>query len=286
MATKALEQLGLSMEDLTNEQKEAAMALKTLGIETGNAEGPQKMAIIVAQLQERMKGLSKEEQLAMSKAIFGQQAATGWLAVLQAGPKVLSDLTNSLVNSDGASEKMAKQMNANAEGAIIRLSSAFESLQISLANGFLPVIANVGDSLAVWTGKLSALATAHPEFVQGIFYAVGAFGTLWVAFKIGQTVVAGYNAGIATLALWKTTLGNCTAALSAKTMLLAGAQRTAALATKLWSGGMMLVNAAMAACPIGGLLIGISLLVVAGTILYRHWDTCLLYTSPSPRDCS
>lgn len=29
----------------------------------------------------------------------------------------------------------------------------------------------------------------------------------------------------------------------------------------------------MAACPIGWLLIGISLLVVAGTILYRHWDT-------------
>ena len=105
MASKALEQLGLSMEDLTNEQKEAAMALKTLGIETGNAEGPQKMAIIVGQLQERMKGLSKEEQLAMSKAIFGQQAAAGWLAVLQAGPKVLGDLTNSLVNSDGASEK-------------------------------------------------------------------------------------------------------------------------------------------------------------------------------------
>ena len=58
MASKALEQLGLSMEDLTNEQKEAAMALKTLGIETGNAEGPQKMAIIVgriARTNERIK---------------------------------------------------------------------------------------------------------------------------------------------------------------------------------------------------------------------------------------
>lgn len=273
MASKALEQLGLSMEDLTNEQKEAAMALKTLGIETGNAEGPQKMAIIVGQLQERMKGLSKEEQLAMSKAIFGQQAAAGWLAVLQAGPKVLGDLTNSLVNSDGASEKMAKQMNANAEGAIIRLSSAFESLQISLANGFLPVIANVGDSLAVWTGKLSALSTAHPIVAQGIIYTIGTFGLLWLTFKTGRAIISGYNAFMATCALWQTTLGNCTAVLRSKTMLLAGTQRTVALATKLWSGGMMLVNAAMAACPIGWLLIGISLLVVAGTILYRHWDT-------------
>ena len=273
MASKALEQLGLSMEDLTNEQKEAAMALKTLGIETGNAEGPQKMAIIVGQLQERMKGLSKEEQLAMSKAIFGQQAAAGWLAVLQAGPKVLGDLTNSLVNSDGASEKMAKQMNANAEGAIIRLFSAFESLQISLANGFLPVIANVGDSLAVWTGKLSALATAHPIVAQGIIYTIGTFGLLWLTFKTGRAIISGYNAFMATCALWQTTLGNCTAVLRSKTMLLAGTQRTVALATKLWSGGRMLVNAAMAACPIGWLLIGISLLVVAGTILYRHWDT-------------
>ena len=186
---------------------------------------------------------------------------------------MLGDLTNSLVNSDGASEKMAKQMNANAEGAIIRLSSAFESLQISLANGFLPVIANVGDSLAVWTGKLSALATAHPIVAQGIIYTIGTFGLLWLTFKTGRAIISGYNAFMATCALWQTTLGNCTAVLRSKTMLLAGTQRTVALATKLWSGGMMLVNAAMAACPIGWLLIGISLLVVAGTILYRHWDT-------------
>lgn len=80
---------------------------------------------------------------------------------------MLGDLTNSLVNSDGASEKMAKQMNANAEGAIIRLSSAFESLQISLANGFLPVIANVGDSLAVWTGKLTGFSYSTPNSSTG-----------------------------------------------------------------------------------------------------------------------
>lgn len=67
--------------------------------------------------------------------------------------------------------------------------------------------------------------------------------------------------------------GKLYGSIKIKTMLLAGTQRTVALATKLWSGGMMLVNAAMAACPIGWLLIGISLLVVAGTILYRHWDT-------------
>lgn len=79
MATKALEQLGLSMEDLTNEQKEAAMALKTLGIETGNAEGPQKMAIIVGQLQERMKGLSKEEHWLCRKLFSGsRQQRGGW----------------------------------------------------------------------------------------------------------------------------------------------------------------------------------------------------------------
>lgn len=273
MAQKALDQLGLSMEDLSAEQKEAAMALQTLGIETGNVEGPQKMAHIVGQLQEKMKGLGKEEQLAMAKAIFGQQAAAGWLAVLQAGPKVLGDLTNALVNSDGASEKMAQQMNANAEGALIRLSSAYESLQISLANGFLPVIANVGDYLARWTGRLSALATAHPEVVQGVIYTIGAFTGLWVAFKVGRTVVAGYNAALATCSLWKVTLGNCATALRAKTLLLSGAQRAAAVATKVWSGGMMLFNAALAACPVGWLILGISALVVAGTILYRNWDT-------------
>ena len=125
----------------------------------------------------------------------------------------------------------------------------FESLQISLANGFLPVIANVGDSLAVWTGKLSALATAHPIVAQGIIYTIGTFGLLWLTFKTGRAIISGYNAFMATCALWQTTLGNCTAVLRSKTMLLAGTQRTVALATKLWSGGMMLVNGGYGSLP-------------------------------------
>ena len=54
MAAKALEELGLSMDDLTAEQKEASIAMKSLGIETGNTQGQQKM--------DRKNGLQQPKQ--------------------------------------------------------------------------------------------------------------------------------------------------------------------------------------------------------------------------------
>lgn len=53
MAADALNQLGLSAQDLTAEQKEATMALESLGIEAGNVEGPQKMTRILTELREK-----------------------------------------------------------------------------------------------------------------------------------------------------------------------------------------------------------------------------------------
>ena len=47
-------------------------------------------------------------------------------------------------------------------------------------------------------------------------------------------------------------LGNCTAVLRSKQCFLPAHKGRVALATKLWSGGMMLVNAAMAACLLVG----------------------------------
>ena len=85
MAQKAMEQLGMSMNDITAEQKEAALAMASLGINMSDTSGPKKMSTILVELRNKTKDLGREEKLAAMKAIFGQEAATGWLAVLNSG---------------------------------------------------------------------------------------------------------------------------------------------------------------------------------------------------------
>ncbi|WP_293726874.1 phage tail tape measure protein [uncultured Phascolarctobacterium sp.] len=270
MAQKALDQLGLSMEDLTAEQKEAAMALKSLGIETGNTEGPQKMALIVGQLQDRMKGLGEEERLAMAKAIFGQQAATGWLAVLGAGPEVLSDLTTSLINSDGAAEKMAKRMQGNAKGAATRLKSALESVAISIGGTFLPAVAEAGDELAAMAGGLSRAAAANPGFVQAAVYASLGVAGLTLAYKVSKVALAGYNVVKSTYLL----ITDAEVLATRRAGIMQGFMAVKAKGAAIAQWGL---NAAMSANPVGIVIAGVVALGAAVWGLYNNWDVAVKY---------
>lgn len=270
MAQKALDQLGLSMGDLTAEQKEAAMAMKSLGIETGNLEGPQKMASIIGQLKERMAGLGKEERLAMTSAIFGRNAATGWLSVIDAGPKALGDLTTSLVNSDGAAAKMAERMQANAKGAATRLKSALESLSISIGGTFLPVVADAGDGLAKLAGSWSRAAAANPALVKGIVYTGAGLAGLTLAYKTGKLALAGYN-------VVKTTYLLLTKKEMIETKRAGIMQSVMAIKLKGAAIAQWGLNAAMTANPIGLVIAGVVALGAAVWGLYTNWDSVVKY---------
>ena len=287
MAAKALDELGLSAEDLTAEQKEATMALASLGIEAGNVDGPQKMSRILTQLRDKMKDLGEEQRLATAKAIFGQQSASGWLAVLDSAPETFDKLLSSLEESDGAAQRMADTMQKNGKGAIKRFQSATESLQISIGNIFLPTLTEAIDGMAKYTGGLSKTAGEHPYLI-GSFVAVAATGGS--AAVMLQGLGQAYYGLRAAMAIYKavavSSLGLTTKNMAA-TILHTGATFTnaaaigicnAAISTgtgimRLWAACQWAVNVAMAACPIGWVIAGVALLIGAGILLYKNWDT-------------
>ena len=268
MAQKAMDELGLSMEDLTAEQKEAAMALKTLGIETGNTAGAQKMAIILNSLREKMAGLTKEEKTAMAAAVFGKNAAAGWLAMIDAEEGAFEKLLDSLYKSEGASARVAARMNANAKGAAMRMKSAYESLQISLMNNFLPTIASAFEWLAKLTGTVSKLAGEYPGLTKAIVGTVAAATGLFVLFSGANLVYHFYHFAHAGALLWLKGIQGCTRALQ----LQAFATTALSTVTKVLGAAFGFVNSIFAATPIGWIIIGITALIVAGTLLYKHWD--------------
>lgn len=206
MAANALAELGLSMTDITQEQKEATMAMQSLGISMNDTSGPRKMSAILKELREKMSGLSQEQQLAYAKSIFGQQAAAGWLAVLNSGDEAFDGLITKLENSNGAADKMAKTMQNNLNGAMTRLSSATESIAISFGQALLPGLTKIADGAAWAASGISKFTAEHPKLVQwlattgtaiaGVALAVTGWG---VISSLASLATAAFGVGLAGL---------------------------------------------------------------------------------------
>lgn len=238
MAQKAMDQLGMSLNDITAEQKEAAMAMASLGINMSDTNGPKKMSAILTELRNKTMDLGREEKLAALKAIFGTEAATGWLAVLDSGDGVFEKLVEQLEKSDGAAEKMAKRMQDNAKGAATRFQSAAESVAISLGSALLPAIAGVTEKLAEYTGTIAQVAGEHPALISGIAEVSAVVVGLIGAVKLVNLGIAAYN-----------------------------------IVTKLAAAHQLVWNAALTANPIGLIIVGVGGLIAAGYQLYKNWDT-------------
>ncbi len=272
MAQKALDELGLSMEDMVAEEKQAAMALKSLGIETGNLTGPRKMAVILDNLREKSKDLSKEQKVAMMGAIFGKNAAPGWVKMIDSAPGSFEKLVDSLYNCEGAAARMEKRMNANTKGAAMRMKSAFESLQISLMNGFLPSIASAFEWAARNLSAASRLAAEYPVLTKSILGTVGAISALVVAFSATNLI---YRAGLYAkdgFNLWQDGITHCIKMLDKQIGVTKALGNAATFVFGKIGTLFKTISAFITGLPIGWVLLGIAALVVAGTLLYKHWD--------------
>lgn len=298
MAAKAMSDLGMSMSDITAEQKETALALKSLGVEMSDDKGPKKMSQILTELKDKTKDLGREEKLAALKAIFGTEAATGWLAVLNSSDGTFEKLVKNLENSDGAAKEMADRMQSNAQGAITRYNSAMESLAINLGGTVLPVIAAVADNMAVFVATMAESAPLR-ALVTVIGTATVALAGFTLAMSAGRMVYTAVNTAIVAY--------NSLMAIS-KVQMVASTTATYSMAIAQWAlngavsgfrlmgvigmlvrhgavSAMMTVgtyamaaaqwalNAAMTANPIGLVIAGIAGLIAIGYTLYSNWDT-------------
>ena len=79
------------MNDITDEQKEAALAMASLGINMSDTSGPKKMSTILVELRNKTKDLGREEKLAAMKAIFGRKRQQDGLPCLIAAMELLKN---------------------------------------------------------------------------------------------------------------------------------------------------------------------------------------------------
>lgn len=236
MATKAMQELGLSLSDVTAQQQEAQAAMAALGIQMSDDNGPRKMSAILTELRDKTADLGQEEKLATLKAIFGTEAATGWLAVLDAGPETFNNLVAEMENCDGEAQKMAETMMDNAKGAWIKLKSAVEGLAISIGSIFLPALTNMGNGLANAAGAASQWVGQHEAIVQVLGEVIAGATAAAFAFASWRLISSAIDVARTSLELYRVEI-----------MGTETAQRLMTLATAAQARAMALLRAATSA---------------------------------------
>jgi TP901 family phage tail tape measure protein len=179
---------------LADPPKEAAEQLEALGIKVTDSQGRMlPFDNIVKQLSDSLKGMGNAQQAAALAAIFGTEAASGMLTVIQAGPEKLNELTKALQNAKGASADTAAKMKDNLKGALEELGGAVETAQISIGSALAPALRSIAESIQVVIDAFNSLSPTTKQFI-----AIGAAVSAVVMALIG--VVGFLVAGLGVLA--------------------------------------------------------------------------------------
>lgn len=106
-------------------------AMEELGISFYDSNGKMKsLSEQVGMLEGAFSGMTDEQKNNYLVTLYGQEALSGMLALINEGQGSLTDLTKSYENCDGSAKKAADTMQDNLKGAIDELSGSAESLGI------------------------------------------------------------------------------------------------------------------------------------------------------------
>jgi TP901 family phage tail tape measure protein len=142
-----------------------------LGLSFYDAEGNMKsLEHQIGMLQHAFQGLTPEQQQNALVTLYGQESLSGMMALIEKGPNAINELTNSLKNSNGAADEMARTMQDNMNSSIEQMMGAFESAAIVIQEIMAPAIRGVADTI----GGLVEKFVNAPEPIQKMALAIAA----------------------------------------------------------------------------------------------------------------
>lgn len=193
-ATQAGTALRGALSRMAKPTSEVASTMESLGLNITDADGNFLPFIdTMGQLREKFAELTPAQQAQSASALFGQEAMSGMLAIINASEEEFTKLTDATRNYDGAAKEMADVMNDNLTGAMRRFNSVVESLilQFSDADGVLKHFVNFGaDYLSEFGKEISGLRTQFSQLWSSIDDLVNQFMS---ATGISMDFAEGFN---------------------------------------------------------------------------------------------
>lgn len=153
-----------SISRLVKPTDDAAAMMDKYGISLTNTDGTMKpLGEVMNTLREKLGGLSEAEQAQAAATLFGQEAMSGMLAIINASDSDYQSLTDSIYNADGAAQQMSDTMLNNLSGQLTLLKSALEGLAIQFGEILMPYIKQFVGWLQSLVQKLQEMTPEQKE---------------------------------------------------------------------------------------------------------------------------
>lgn len=183
--------LRMAMLRLSDAPEEASIALGKLGVTVTDSEGNfLSLAEILPQFEKGLEGMGNAQKVAAMSTIFGAEAVSGMLALIDGGTPKFVEFTGALEDSAGASKKAADIMMDNLLGSFEEFSGALETVGIQLGKEFLPLFKEIVDAGAKIVNKFGEVDTgavkttaAFVGITAAVAFALSTLGKLSLALS-------------------------------------------------------------------------------------------------------
>ena len=233
--------LAAMMRDLTAKMEDGKVQIGDTAVAVMDANGNYRdLTDILKDVEKATNGMGDAERAAALSTTFTSDSIKGLNLIMNAGVDEAAKFEEELRKCDGTAAEMAKTMQDNLGGDLTSLSSQFEGVQIALYEKFEPALRKGVEVLS--------------ELLKGVQFVID-HSSEFVA------VLAAMGSGVAAYVAYTTALK----VMQEGWMALEVVQKASAAAQAV-------LNAVMAANPIGILIAAIMALVAAFTVLWNTND--------------
>lgn len=245
-ASQAGTALRAGLTNLVKPTDDMAATMDKYGISIKDSDGKMKsFRDVMEELRDKLGGVDEATQASAVATIFGKEAMSGWLSIINASEGDFNKLSSAIDNSEGATAKMAKTMSENAKGSLAEMKSALEGAAIKTFQALAPAITSVANNISNLANSFSQLSPQTQEFIVKMGMVAIAIGP--ITSGVGK-VTSGIGGLIGTVGKFKALKAASTFGEFSKVLLgLAPAAETA---------GAGLVGAEVAAGGFGATVIG------------------------------
>ena len=178
-ASQAGTALRAGLTNLVKPTDSMAAVMDKYGISLKDSNGNMKsFKTVMEDLRTKFGKLDKSTQAAAVSTLFGKEAMSGWLAIINASSSDFDKLSGAIDKSEGATAQMAKTMSENAKGSIAEMKSALEGAAIKVFEALAPSITKVANAVSDLATKFSNLSPETQEFIVKAGLAAMAAGPL------------------------------------------------------------------------------------------------------------
>lgn len=238
--------------NLANPTSKMSKAIDDLGLSITDANGEMlPFKDVMDELRTKFAGLTEEQQAQYAASIFGKEAMSGMLAVINAGEKDYEKLTQATREYNGAASEMAETMEDNLQGELTKLKSALEGVGIQIFEILVPHLQRLVEKLQEAVEWFSNLSPEAQETIVKIGLLAAAIGPLLL---VGGKLIGSIGSIVSLFGKFSVSA----ATASTATTGVATGFSTAGLAAK---AGALLLNP---------WTLAIGAAVVGGVALYKH----------------